>query len=66
MADTKLGTNIVATLNDKGILTIKIDTTKSHGMSKSGKSEIVATTGGNQSLALLDLPNVKLGVNCYQ
>jgi hypothetical protein len=43
-------------------LVIEVDLSKSHGVSKSGKSEIVATTSGN-----VDIGNgVKLGLNCYK
>lgn len=43
-------------------LTIEIDLTQDFGKSKSGKTNIVATTGGNVEV----LPGVKLGINCYR
>ncbi len=46
------------------ILTIKIDLTKESGPSSSGKSIIIATTEGNQSLPGED--NMKIGLNIYK
>ena len=46
------------------ILTIKIDLSKDFGMSKSGKSVIIATTGGNMTVDGTD--GVKIGINCYK
>jgi len=48
--------------NDK--LTIIIDLKKDFGKSKSGKSVIVASTEGNQSLAYKE--SMKLGLNIYK
>ena len=45
------------------ILTIKIDTSKRFGKSTSGKSVVVATTGGN--IAVPGNESIKLGINCY-
>jgi hypothetical protein len=42
-------------------LTIVVDLSKRLGTSKSGKSEIVATTAGNIPVA----DGVMLGLNCY-
>lgn len=45
------------------IMTIKVDLTKRFGRSKSGKSEVIATTEGNVSS-----PNdekIKIGINVY-
>jgi len=44
------------------VLTIKIDLSKNHGMSSSGKSLIIASTEGNQAVA----PSVMLGLNVYK
>jgi len=44
-------------------LTITIDLSKSQGPSKSGKSEIIATTGGNASVPGKPF---KLGLNLYR
>lgn len=45
-------------------LTITIDLSKSFGESKSGKTEIVATTGGN---VIVDVDTqTKMGINVYK
>ncbi len=48
---------------EKNILTIKVDLTKTFGQSKSGKSEIIATTAGN-----IGIPGTeaKMGLNIYK
>ncbi|MHC5040539.1 MAG: hypothetical protein ACYTHM_24780 [Planctomycetota bacterium] len=46
------------------ILIIKVDLSKEFGPSASGKTIIIATTEGNQSIP--DRENVKLGLNCYK
>jgi hypothetical protein len=43
-------------------LTIIVDLSKSLGPSKSGKTIILATSGGNQPIA----PGVMLGINVYK
>mgnify|MGYP001027399883 CR=1 FL=1 len=45
------------------ILTITIDLSKTFGRSKSGKTEIIATTSGN-----VNIPNTdaKIGLNVYR
>jgi hypothetical protein len=45
------------------ILTITVDLSKSHGTSKSGKSNIIASTGGNVSVPGKE--EVKFGLNVY-
>ena len=45
------------------ILTIKIDLSKKLGVSASGKSQNIATTGGNISVPGSE--EVKIGINCY-
>ncbi len=45
------------------ILTITVDLSKQFGKSSSGKSIIVASTEGNQSVPDTD---VKIGLNIYQ
>lgn len=45
------------------ILTIEIDVSKRLGPSKSGKSEIIATTG--PAVAIPEFRDVKIGINCY-
>lgn len=54
--------NVVTKIVDN-ILTITVDLSKTYGLSPSGKSNIVATTGGNMHLAGND--NFRIGVNVY-
>lgn len=46
---------------EKNVMTIKIDLTKSFGLSKSQKSEIIATTSGNAAVG-----DVVVGLNVYR
>ncbi len=46
------------------ILTIKVDIAKEFGVSGSGKSIIIASTEGNQSIA--PDHDVKIGLNVYR
>lgn len=47
---------------DGTILTVKVDISKNFGRSTSGKSEIVASTEGNQAVS----PGVYMGLNVYK
>jgi len=49
---------------DGNLLTITIDLAKEYGPSASGKTIIVATTEGNQSIPGRE--GVKIGVNVYK
>jgi hypothetical protein len=46
------------------ILTIKVDLSKEYGLSSSGKSVIIASTEGNQSVEGRE--EVKIGLNIYK
>jgi hypothetical protein len=46
------------------LLVMTIDLSQTMGVSASGKSEIIATTGGNVSLPGYD--EIKIGVNVYR
>ena len=46
------------------ILTLKVDLTKTHGPSSSGKTIIVASSEGNQSVP--EHPDIKFGLNVYK
>ena len=48
--------------HDGKMLVISIDTSKSLGPSKTGKSILVGSTGGNVEVA----PGLKIGVNAYR
>lgn len=52
----------IETSVDKNILTIKVDLTKTFGASGSGKSIIIGSSEGNQSIA----PDIYLGINVYK
>lgn len=55
----------VSTKVTGNILTLSIDLSASTHPSKSGKTQVVATTGGNQSVAGPNGKIFKLGLNCY-
>jgi len=46
------------------MLTIKIDTSKKFKKSKSGKTTIIASTGGN--IFIPDSDSIKIGLNVYE
>ena len=46
------------------VLTIRVDLSKEFGPSSSGKTVIIATTEGNQSVPTRE--DVKVGVNVYK
>lgn len=52
--------NVETKMNGK-ILTITVDTSKSFGPSKSGKTTIIASSEGNIAIG-----DVKLGINVYK
>ncbi len=56
--------NVEMSMSKDGILTIKIDTKQTHGLSGSGKNTIIATTGGNMEVPETD--GIKIGINCYK
>lgn len=47
-------------------LTITCDLTADHGLSKSGKTRIIASTEGNQTVAEMNGEKVVLGLNLYK
>jgi hypothetical protein len=54
----------IAISREGNTLTLRVDLSKSLGISKSGKSEIIASTSGNVSLE--GAPDIKLGINIYR
>lgn len=48
---------------DGNILTVKIDISKRYGASKSGKTIIIASTGGN--VPIPESNSIKIGINAY-
>jgi len=57
--------NINMIVDKDNILTIKVDLNENFGESKSGKSEIIASTEGNVALDG-ELSNIKIGLNIYK
>ena len=55
----------VSMKQDGKILTITVDLSKEFGLSKSGKTKIIASTEGNQSITNGD-DVVYVGVNVYK
>ena len=47
------------------LLHIVVDTSKELGPSASGKTTLIASSGGNATIDLLDGRQVKLGLNLY-
>lgn len=45
-------------------LVIRVDLTKEYGLSSSGKSVLIASTGGN--VAVIGREEVKIGLNVYR
>lgn len=54
----------VVMMVENNILTIKVDLDKRFGLSSSGKSTIIASTEGNQSVPNRDC-DIKIGLNVY-
>jgi len=50
---------------DNGLLHIVVDTNRELGLSASGKSTMVASSGGNIPIELENGKTVKLGLNLY-
>ncbi len=46
------------------IMTLKVDLNKVQGLSKSGKTEVIASTLGN--VPIPNHPDYRLGLNCYK
>jgi hypothetical protein len=55
--------NVKTELKGK-ILTITVDLGKEYGISKSGKSQVIATSEGNQKIDGTD--DIKIGLNIYR
>ena len=54
--------NTAITTDKKGIMTITVDTKKEFGLSKSGKTVILATSSGNVEVE----EGIYLGLNVYR
>ena len=57
--------SIAYNVDEKGMLTIKIDTTKEIGPSASGKTTLIASSAGNTKLDVSLNVDCFLGINLY-
>ena len=53
--------NVLIVTDDKGIMTITVDTKKEFGLSKTGKTVTIASTQGNAQV-----DNLFVGLNVYK
>jgi hypothetical protein len=60
-----VGQNVEMVVQKDGVLVIKVDLSKEFGLSGSGKSVIIGSTGGNVSVPGYD-GSVKVGLNVYR
>ena len=60
-----LGKGVSYSVDEKGLLSIEIDTTKDFGLSSSGKSTIIASSSGNKPIELPNGQVAYLGLNLY-
>ena len=58
---TPIGENIVGCMTSDGVLLLAVQTDATLRASQSGKSDTVATTGGNVAMG-----GIKIGVNAYR
>ena len=61
--------SVYMNVDDKGILTLRIDTTKDIGPSASGKTIMIASSGGNKKINVGtedNEDNIMLGLNIYR
>jgi len=56
----------ISVSRDGNTLTLTIDLSQEVGLSKSEKTMLVATTGGNEAVANVDGKQVYLGLNLYK
>ncbi len=62
---SQYGQNVDIEVTKDGKLIITVDLTKTFGISGSGKSTIIASTQGNQSVVVPGRENVQVGLNVY-
>jgi hypothetical protein len=61
-----VGKNVSYEVDGKNKLTITVDLSKTHGKSKSGKTQTIATSNGNTRIADKDGNEVIFGLNVYK
>ena len=62
----RLEENLMFIFSGTSSLMFKVNTAKELGLSKSGKSNIIATSKGNKALTLPDGSTIKVGINIYR
>ena len=62
---TTIGKGVEYTLDESGILTIKINTKENFGLSSTGKTTIIASSSGNKQIDL-GTETAFLGLNLYK
>ena len=65
MEETTIGKGVSYTVDEDGILTIKIDTKVDFGLSSTGKSTIIASSSGNKAIEIGG-ETAYLGLNLYR
>ena len=63
--ETTIGKGVSYTVDEDGILTIKIDTKVNFGLSSTGKSTIIASSSGNKAIEIGG-ETAYLGLNLYR
>lgn len=61
-----IGENVQWEITENGVLAIYVDLKAPTRPSKSGKTDVIASTQGNKKLSPADGAPVFLGVNCYR
>lgn len=63
-AEGKIGKNCSYVIDDKGIMTMKVDLNLNLGKSASGKTDMIATSLGNHTIEGGN--GAIIGINCYR
>jgi len=58
--------NVEMSLVDKHFLVLRIDLQKEFGLSRSGRTVIIGSTGGSVPLPYLDIGDVAINCTCYK
>ena len=61
----EVGKGIKYSIDDNGLMTIVVDTSKDFGFSGSGKSTMIATSSGNQKINVKG-EDIFVGINIYK
>lgn len=66
MAEKTVGKNVKYEVSAKNILTITVDLSKTHGLSKSGKTVTIASSQGNTKALDKEENEFIFGLNVYK